>query len=187
MNVTDERNELEGAALVTGRERGLAVSHWLLAAADDRDVARADWETQGVALLALGGIFAAVRMPGELVRVAARADDGDEEGVDAFLRRALEGGPVCRARHSDWYYALVPGSTEWRCPSSSRASPGLDCLGRGCYLGVPAVDRTEPVGHAYWCSVMGSPGELCDPRLVWAMVQLGQARYQVAEVEGVRR
>ncbi|MGW4821976.1 hypothetical protein ACWEP4_24060 [Streptomyces sp. NPDC004227] len=179
MPAPHERQELEDVALATGRERDLAVSHWLLAAAKDRDVARADWKTQGVALLALGGIFAAVRMPGDLVRAAARADD--EEGVDAFLRRALEGGPVCRARYSDWYYALVPGSTEWRRPPSSQAFPGLDCLGRDCYLGVPAVDRTEPVGFAYWCSPMGSPGELCDPRLVWAMVQLGQARHRAAQ------
>ncbi|MFJ3249035.1 hypothetical protein [Streptomyces sp. NPDC086782] len=182
MATPHERQEPGDAALVTARERRLAVSHWLLVAARDRDVARADWKAQGVALLALGGIFAAVRMPGELVRAAARAED--EKGVDAFLRRALEGGPVCRARHSDWYYALVPGSTEWRRPPSSQAFPSLDCLGRDCYLGVPAVDRTEPEGSVYWCSPMDSPGELCDPRLVWVLVQLGQARHQAAEVEG---
>lgn len=168
------------SCVTTSAERRLATEHWLLAAARDRDVARHEWLTQGVALLACGGIFAAFRMPGDLVRAAARTDD--EEDVNGFLRRALEGGPVFRARYSDQYYALVPGSTAWRRPS--RAFPGLECLGRDCFLGVPAVDRTEPVGHAYWPIPMGSPGELCDPRLVWAMVQLGQARHQAVEGDG---
>ncbi|MFJ6565631.1 hypothetical protein ACIQMV_38500 [Streptomyces sp. NPDC091412] len=184
MTSTDERHdveELEGVVLVTRRERELAVSHWLLAAALDHDVAREEWRTLGVALLACGGIFAAIRMPGELVRAAAGAQG--EEGVDAFLRRALEAGPSFRDRHSDAYYALVPGSTAWSW-SPSETFRGLQCLGRDCYLGVPAVDRTEPEGREYWCAPMASPGELCDPRLVWAMVQLGQMRHRAAEAGG---
>lgn len=174
-----EQSELEGAALVTGRERQLAVAHWLLAAARDRDKAREEWLTQDAALLACGGIFSAVRMPGELVRAAAQT--ADEVKVDVFLRHALDGGPVIRGRYSDQYYALVPASTAWRRPPCS--VPGLECLGKSHYLGVPAVDRTQPEGRAYWSVPMDSPGELCEPRLVWAMVRLAEERLKAAEEE----
>ncbi|GAA0907753.1 hypothetical protein [Streptomyces thermoalcalitolerans] len=176
---TNEQHAVEGAALVPGWERRLAVEHWLLSAARDREVARREWLMQGAALLACGGVFAAVRMPGELVRAAAQT--ADEAEVNAFLRYALDGGPVTRSRHSDNYYALVPASTTWRHPPCS--FPGLECLGRDCFLGVPAVDRTEPEGRAYWAVPMGSPGELCEPRLVWAMVQLAEERRRAAEAE----
>lgn len=158
--------------MVTRWERDLAVSHWLLAAAGDQERARAEWREHGVALLAAGGIFAAIRISGDLVRVAAKADE--DRAVDDFLRRALEGGPVFRDRIWDMYYVLVPGSTAWWW--KARAWPGVDCLGRDCYLGVPAPDRERWRGRTYWCVPMDSPGELCEPRLVWAMVQLGQAR-----------
>ncbi|GAA0907653.1 hypothetical protein [Streptomyces thermoalcalitolerans] len=173
---TNDQRAVEGV-VVPGWERQLAVAHWLLSAARDRDVARREWLMQAAALLACGGIFAAVRMPGDLVRVAAQTSA--EAEVNGFLRRALDGGPVIHGRYSDQYYALVPGSTAWRRPP--RAFPGLECLGRDCFLGVPAVDRTEPKGRAYWAVPMGSPGELCDPRLVWALVQLAQERHQAAE------
>jgi hypothetical protein len=173
---TNEQHALEGV-VVPGWEWQLAVAHWLLSAARDRDAARREWLLQGAALLACGGIFAAVRLPGDLVRAAAQT--ADEAEVNGFLRRALDGGPVIHGRYSDQYYALVPGSTAWRRPP--RAFPGLECLGRDCFLGVPAVDRTEPKGRAYWAVPMDSPGELCDPRLVWAVVQLAQERQRAVE------
>ncbi|GAA0907631.1 hypothetical protein [Streptomyces thermoalcalitolerans] len=176
----NEEHETEDAVQVAGRERQLAVAHWLLSAARDRDAARREWLLQGAALLACGGIFAAVRLPGDLVRAAAQTSD--EAEVNGFLRHALDGGPVIHSRYADHYYALVPGSTAWRRPP--RAFPGLECLGRDCFLGVPAVDRTEPKGRAYWAVPMDSPGELCDPRLVWAMVQLAQERHQAVEAAG---
>ncbi|OIJ88512.1 hypothetical protein BIV24_21580 [Streptomyces colonosanans] len=161
---------MEGVGLVTRRERDLAVAHWLLAASGDQERARAEWREHGVALLAAGGIFAAIRIPGDLVRVTVKTDD--DQAVDDFLHRALEGGPVFRDRISDMYYALVPGSTAWRW--NARAWPGLECLGRDCYLGVPVPEPGRRRGRAYWCVPMNSPGELCDPRVVWAMVQRGQ-------------
>ncbi|OIJ98574.1 hypothetical protein [Streptomyces colonosanans] len=180
MNGTEERRALDGVDLVMRRERDLAVAHWLLSAAGDRERARAEWREYGVALLATGGIFVAIRIPGDLIRVAAETDE--DQAVDDFLRCALEGGPVFRDRISDVYYALVPGSTAWRW--NARAWPGVERLGKDCYLGVPAPERECWRGRAYWCVPMDSPGELCDPRLVWAMVQLGQERHRMADAEG---
>ncbi|GAA1009890.1 hypothetical protein GCM10009564_26410 [Streptomyces thermogriseus] len=110
----NEQHAVEDAVQVSGWERQLAVAYWLLSAARDRDVARREWLTHGAALLACGGIFSAVRMPGDLVRAAAQT--ADEAEVNGFLRRALDGGPVIHSRYADHYYVLVPGSTAWRRP-----------------------------------------------------------------------
>jgi len=173
---------LEGFALVTRWERDLAVSHWLLSAAENQERARAEWREQGVALLAAGGIFAAIRIPGDLVRAAAETDEG--EAVDAFLLRALEGGPVSRDRTSDTYYALVSGSTAWQW--NPRAWPDVECLGRDCYLGIPEPGPERQRWRAYWCVPMDSPGELCDPRLVWDLAQRAQASRRAADAEAGR-
>ncbi|MER6976233.1 hypothetical protein [Streptomyces carpinensis] len=180
MNRTEERHGVDPVDLVDRRERHLAVAHWLLTAAGDAEVARKEWQGQGVALLACGGIFAAVRLPGDLVRTVARTEDQDE--VNAFLARALERGPVTGDRYADHYHALVPATTAWRWKPRSRR--GLECLGRDCYLGVPSPDPDDPQGRSFWAVPMASPGALCDPRLVWAMVQLGTARQAAAAGQG---
>lgn len=149
---------VEGTAVATVLERQLAVAHWLLSAADDREWARSQWEDAGgVALLACGGIFSAVRIPAHLVWAAARTQHLKE--VDAALSRWFDGGAVFMDLHSNLYYVLVPASTEWRW--TQREYRGVECLGRDAFLGVPAVRLTEPVGRSYWCVPMDSPGDLC--------------------------
>ncbi|MCN9241886.1 hypothetical protein NGF19_13975 [Streptomyces sp. RY43-2] len=165
--LTDKQLAVQGVDLATRRERGLAVSRWLLSAAEDPVQACTDWREHGVALLAAGETFGAVRIPGELMRVAAKT--GDDEDVDEFLLRVLRGGPVFRDRISDAYYALVSESTARRW--NPQAWPGVACLGRDCYLGVPALDPGLWQGRSYWCVALNSPTKLCDPRLVWAVVQ----------------
>ncbi|MEU1299036.1 hypothetical protein [Streptomyces shenzhenensis] len=54
---------VEGAGLVTRGHRESAVAHWLLAAADDRTTAFAQWQEQDVALLACGGILSCPAHP----------------------------------------------------------------------------------------------------------------------------
>ncbi|MGK5499656.1 hypothetical protein ACSNOF_17170, partial [Streptomyces sp. URMC 125] len=81
----------EAAALVTRRQKQRAVEHWLLSTTADPQAARSQWRESGLALLPCGSIFAAVRMPGDVVRAAAGTSRTGE--VDAFLREALD-GPV---------------------------------------------------------------------------------------------
>ncbi|MGK5500421.1 hypothetical protein ACSNOF_21180, partial [Streptomyces sp. URMC 125] len=56
------------------------------------------------------------------------------------------------------------------------ALPGVTCLGRDHYLGVPAVHRTEPRGRSWWCVPMDTPGKLCDPASVRELVSFGLDR-----------
>lgn len=162
---------VEGTAVTTLPERQLAVGHWLLGAADDRATARGQWAGLDVALLRCGGILSAVRVPARLVWAAA----GSEElhAVDDHLRRWFDGGAVAMDLHALLYYFLVPGSTAWRW--TDREFPGVECLGRDHYLGVPAPRLTERRGRSYWCVPMDSPGDLCYPDEVVELLKVGRA------------
>lgn len=153
----EDGDGLEATGLTTRPERELAVTHWLLGAADDRDEARAQWAEQGIALLACGSLFSAVRIPAGLVWAAAKTEELKE--VDAFLGQWFDGGAVFMDLHSLQYYALVPASAGWRW--KDRDFPGVACLGLDNFLGVPAIQLTEPEGRAYWCRPMDSAGDLC--------------------------
>lgn len=176
--VVTNTNELdttavEGAAVVTMRERHLAVSHWLLQAAEDVHAARAMWEdaTSGIALLRCGGLIGAVRIPGRLVWAALGTRELEE--VDARLVSWFYGGAVFMDLHSALYYALVPGSTYRRWEGAEFQD--VACLGADSYVGVPAPHLTEPRGRAYWCVSPDGPGELCDVAEVWQLLHRGRA------------
>ncbi|GAB2968552.1 hypothetical protein GCM10023080_034350 [Streptomyces pseudoechinosporeus] len=172
--------ETESEILVhTSADRELATAHWLLASADSHDEARAQWHKHGLTLLRCGTLFSAVRIPARLVHAAAGSED--PATVDAFLARALHGGPVIcdpRGRH---YYALVPASTavRWR-------QPGAECLGRDTYLGVPrpdAVGLDHRAWSSYWSVPMPSAAELCTPAAVAQLVAVGNFRTADEELE----
>ncbi|MGW1149196.1 hypothetical protein ACWD6I_30220, partial [Streptomyces sp. NPDC002454] len=111
-----------------------AAARWLLLAAESPEVAVQEWRARGVALLACGGVFDAVRAPCDLVRVAvSAADDIRAVGV---LRAALGGGPIFVDRATRQVYALT-ASGAW----SPERIPLVERLGRGCYLGVPQHHR----------------------------------------------
>jgi hypothetical protein len=165
-----KRPALEGTAVMPA-ERQLAVSHWLLTAAQDRETARHQWDTQGVALLTCGGVLSAVRIPARLVWAAVGTDQLEE--VDNHLRKWFDGGAVFMDLHALHYYALVPGSTPNRWPE--REYPGVACLGQDHYLGVPALDLLEPRGRSYWCVPMDGPGDLCYVDEVTELLKAGRA------------
>lgn len=168
---------LEVTGVTTLPERQLAVTHWLLGAAEDQDLARSQWDDQGgTALLACGGILATVRIPAHMVWAVANTDE--LEKVDAFLRQWFDGGAVFMDLHAQMYYALVPGSAAWRW--NDRDFPGVECLRSDNYLGVPAIRLTKPKGRAYWCRPMESPGDLCFVDEVEELVCHGRA----AQAEG---
>ncbi|MFB7496112.1 hypothetical protein ACFC09_15695 [Streptomyces sp. NPDC056161] len=159
MNGEAEHFGPAGSAVVTGNERRLAVSHWLLSAALDRKEAQAQWDEHGVALLACGGILSAIRIPAHLVWAAAGTENLEE--VDRFLCRFFDGGAVFIDLHACLYYALVPGTAFWKW--SALEFPGMEFLGQDTFLGVPSPGLTERRGRGYWCVPMDSPGDLTYP------------------------
>ncbi|MEU6381850.1 hypothetical protein [Streptomyces sp. NPDC046909] len=172
--------EPQAGVLVHSRaERELAVGQWLLLAAPDTGRARTEWSRTGIALLACGALFAAVRLSARLVHAASGTDD--EQRIDDFLAEALHGGPAFVDLHIQRYYALVPRSTadrkEWRgCPYDAHA----ECLEPGSFLGVPSPIQISPsLGRSRWCVPMDGPGDLCGPESVYQLVTYG--RYRLAE------
>lgn len=153
------------------KDRELAVSHWLLSAAPDMCEARDQWCTKGIALLRCGAVFAAVRIQADIVQAAAGTED--TEHTDAYLKEALQGGPVFIDTSSQRYYALVPASTS-QMPQWASAVPGAECLGPGCFLGVPSPQQTDPSSfRSYWCVPMDGPGVLCSPDAVALLIAYG--------------
>ncbi|MEU6507791.1 hypothetical protein [Streptomyces sp. NPDC046942] len=166
-----------GALVHSTADRRLATEHWLMATCprSSHERIRAEWQENSVALLPLGTLFSAVRIPGRLISAMALTEDLEE--VDAFLEDALRGGPVICAPHGRRYYALVPASVartwseaakEWR-----RAS--VEVLGSGSYLGVPRVDATQGDPHtvSYWSVPMESAAVLCAPLAVARLIAAG--------------
>ncbi|MFJ8346461.1 hypothetical protein ACIQ9J_08885 [Streptomyces sp. NPDC094153] len=120
-------------------------------------------------------MFSAVRIPGTLVQAVAATTEPDE--VDAFLEDALTGGPViCNRRHLR-YYALVPGSmpSTWSEAADNWRIQDVDCLGRGCYLGVPPLSpvKSRCQADSYWSVPVPSPAILCRPLTVARLIAAG--------------
>ncbi|WP_329597748.1 hypothetical protein OIE43_18750 [Streptomyces pseudovenezuelae] len=159
----------------TTAHRLMACSHWLLCTLDahKRDRARMEWQELGVALLPLGVLFAAVRIPERVVHAAARIDH--PQAVDQYLAAALDDGPVIHDLDRHRYYALVPASmpTRWNEAAPVWRNNGIECFGRDTLLGVPPVDAVSldtRTNQTYWSVPMPSPGVLCDPQDVARMI-----------------
>ncbi|MER8220356.1 hypothetical protein ABTZ58_07110 [Streptomyces sp. NPDC094143] len=158
-------------------DRRLAAGHWLLSTlpAPQRAMARQEWRCHEVAMLPLGGLFSAVRLPGRMV--AAVAGRSETAALDAFLAQALDGGPVICDPHFSRYYALVPASMPrtWHKAVDDWRTRDVDCLGRGTYLGVPRPDAVQDArGRAsYWAVPMDSPATLCAPMVVARLIAAG--------------
>ncbi|MFD9445524.1 hypothetical protein ACFWBR_42235 [Streptomyces sp. NPDC060006] len=169
---------VSGMLVHTNADR-LGVSHWLRAALSEPRAAVDAWSSVGgVALLPLGTLFAAVRIPEHLAYAAAGSTEPTV--VDEFLAQFLDDGPVICDPQTRRYYALVPGSTTVRWHHTA-----ADCLGRPWYLGVPRVDAVEPDPQkwaSYWAVPMPSAGVLCDPHLVAQLVGHGD-RVLAAQAE----
>jgi hypothetical protein len=167
-----------GVLVHPAADRRLATEHWLLSTLpeDARTKARQDWLDHRLALLPLGGLFSAVRLPGRLVLAVTGGRIRSDE-VDQALAEALGDGPVICDPRAQLYYCLVPATmprtwneaaTEWR-------QHDVDCLGRESYLGVPRIDVTsyyEAVG-SYWSVPMSSAATLCAPLAVARLIAAG--------------
>ncbi len=170
-----------GALVHSRKDRELAVGTWLLAAAQDIKLARIQWQESGIALLRCGGLFGAIRLSADLVRAAAGTDNTQK--IDAFLAEALHGGPVFIDLYAQRYYVLVPVSAGQLPGWAARRDLEAEFLGRGCFLGVPRPENTEPEGvRSYWCVPMNGPGNLTGSHAVAQL--LAVARFRRAQAEG---
>lgn len=146
------------------------VERWLASAHPSPDTARGEWSAAAkLALIPLGRIFEAVRLPDRIVHRAVGS--ADPSTVSDRLAQRLSGGPVIHDPGFRRYYALVPpGSTgKWLMPVA-------EGLGEGTYLGVPRADRTEldeETRASYWAVPMTRPGRLCTAADVLALVAAG--------------
>ncbi|GGZ80185.1 hypothetical protein ACFOOM_07500 [Streptomyces echinoruber] len=169
----------------TAADRRLAVSHWLQSAHPSPEDVRREWsEPDGVALLPLGTLLSAVRIPYDLVDAIAAC--GHRQCANEVLDHTLDGGPVICDPRSRRYYALVPASAPRRLAPAAAvlARAGVECLSRGTYLGVPRVDALEmTTWQSYWAVPMPSPGELCEPQRVADLIAHGMRRLAAAEAD----
>ncbi|MZG18555.1 hypothetical protein GTY44_34595 [Streptomyces sp. SID5914] len=160
---------------------GLTVVPWLLAAADDPQRARKEWDGGGIALLRCGVSFTAIRLTAGLVQAAA--DTTDVRDVDAYLGQTLLGGPVFADTRWGLYYLLVPEGTD-RLPTRGHGSEDAACLGPNSYLGVPDPTHTTPgAGFSYWCVAPHDSGTLCSPEAVARLLTDGRCRLTAAEAD----
>ncbi|KUF17245.1 hypothetical protein AT728_15555 [Streptomyces silvensis] len=141
-------------------QRPAGTSTWLARAHPVPRQAEAEWANSGVALLPLGVLFDAIRVPGRLIHTAAGSDDRNvvAQALDAWLH-----GPVVRDARtgSGCYYVLIAPDTVWE--------GAADRLSTGTYLGVPRVGRqVSPV--TFWAVPPQDPGQLCDPAHLAALL-----------------
>ncbi|MFF2522213.1 hypothetical protein [Streptomyces liangshanensis] len=143
-----------------------ALARWLMSTIRTPDVAWQDWLNGRPAVLRTGVHFDAVRMPMELVHAAFSSTQ--PEIVSGGLAEVLD-GPVI-ADPAAYYYALVPAGTA----ETWRSVLGV-VRGRGGWLVVPRLDRTDP-GGPYWAVPPVKVGKLCGAVDVAELLRVGQAR-----------
>jgi hypothetical protein len=166
-----------GVLVHPAADRRLAAEHWLLSTLADPRKGREEWKEHGVAMLPLGGLFSAIRLPGALVLAVTGAHSLPSVEIDALLAEALGGAPViCDPRHHR-YYVLVPATvpTSWRAAVDDWRTDDVDALGRGTMLGVPKLSRTQPrTFDSYWSVPMESAAALCPPLTVARFIAVGR-------------
>ncbi|MFF7610759.1 hypothetical protein [Streptomyces lavendulae] len=153
-------------------------AEWYARCLGEPEVAYAEWQDHGVAVLPLGQ-FEAVRFPETLAHAAM--EGSERKVVNLALMLALE-GPIIHDSRGRNYYALVePGTAErW----SARYT--VECLGDGTHLGVPDVtlDSPAPNRPIYWASTPGPGAYFCRTAAVQLLIRIGSARLAEAAAAG---
>ncbi|MET8978583.1 hypothetical protein ABZX85_23485 [Streptomyces sp. NPDC004539] len=142
------------------------IREWLASAHYDPMTPGREWaEDLGVAMLPLGPVMCAVRIPARMVHAVAGTDEA--ETVADCLTQALR-GPVIydplTARQGYPYYALVP----YRFLAEPFPA-GTMYLGKGVWLGVPDLTRTGPRG-VHWAVLPRFRNDLCSLDLVHGFI-----------------
>lgn len=144
-----------------------AIRDWLAGSLNRPQVALDQWEKGGIAALALGRRFSAVRLTETLVYAV------NESMLPVTVSRELAAalhGPVLHTPSTRRFYAFTPpASPAWG------HSPHAEYLGRDTYLGVPPIELTDPDDgfDGYWAVPVTRPGDLCDPARLAAFVDAG--------------
>ncbi|MVO84122.1 hypothetical protein GPA10_04890 [Streptomyces sp. p1417] len=135
------------------------ITEWLARTDPNPGMVYRAWEHNSVALLPLGRIFDAVRVPCERMHAAVGSDV--PRTVAAALLTWLD-GPVIRDLRSSMgpYYVLIPPDAPW--------DGAEECLGNDTYLGVPRPGVLSL--HAHWVVLPSSPGHLCEPARLAALL-----------------
>ncbi|MFD7020039.1 hypothetical protein [Streptomyces sp. NPDC059928] len=152
-----------------------AIRDWLAGSLKRPQAAKDQWEKGGIAPLALGRRFSAVRLSEPLVY--AVTESRMSVHVTRVLASALR-GPVLHAPSIRRFYAFTPPvAAAWG------HSPHAEYLGRDNYLGVPPIELTDPKDglEGYWVVPVTRPGDLCDPARLAALVAAGSLELTGAE------
>lgn len=163
--------------MLTAADQYRLTTEWLARAHPVPQQAHAEWSQQGVALLPLGKLFAAVRLPGGLVHAAIGYER--PELVAVALRRCLR-GPVIHDHRTagQTYYALI----QWHAGRVWDYGDTAPCLHGDVYLGVPRLDREQPPG-TFWVVRPRYDGDLCRPELVRELIDVGRRQLAADESE----
>ncbi|MFE3992049.1 hypothetical protein ACFXPW_10260 [Streptomyces goshikiensis] len=154
---------------------GTSLAEWLAASHPNPKDVWAEWVGRGVAVLPLGTLFGAVRIPEAVVHAAV--ESAEPKRVNAVLADRLE-GPVIHDGRGRAYYPLV--RTEARLDWGTSV-PGVELLAPATLLGVPALNlrRYTPAAPIYW-AVAGYSPRHCESSAVALLVRVGAARLEEA-------
>ncbi|MEV6720622.1 hypothetical protein AB0M94_06780 [Streptomyces xanthochromogenes] len=152
-----------------------AIRDWLAGSLNRPEVAKDQWASGGIATLALGRRFSAVRLTEPLVYTIT--ESSKPMHVTGVLASTLL-GPVLHTPSTRRFYAFTPAA-----PPSWGYSPHAEYLGRDYYLGVPPIELTDPEdGHdGYWAVPVTCPGDLCDPARLADLVTTASLELKGAE------
>ncbi|MFE3786875.1 hypothetical protein [Streptomyces goshikiensis] len=154
---------------------GTSLAEWLADSHPNPPEAWAEWATRGVAVVPLGTLFSAVRIPEAIAHAALESTD--PKRVNKILAARLE-GPIIHDGRGRTYYPLVRAEArlDW-----DTAAPGVEHLAPATLLGVPAVALREytPATPIYW-AVAGYSPRHCESAAVALLVRVGSARLEEA-------
>ncbi|MFD8806036.1 hypothetical protein [Streptomyces sp. NPDC059597] len=154
----------------TQQESNDQIGSWLSGAHTQPQVVLHNWATFGSALLPLGGRFAAVRIPADIVHTAVESDD--DHVIAAVARDTLRGPLVAGAFGSQrTYWALVPWRPLTYWPDFLTGTP---YLGPGHHLTLPALTRFSPP-IPYWIAPPRYRYDLCSVEHVFNLIVRGAA------------
>lgn len=153
----------QGPELVAGWASELRAVDWLAAAHERPGAARQAWLEGARALLRVGVVWDAVKVPASIIY--RLADSAGPDHIQRILAEHGASGPTI-ADPGRAYYLLVPAGT-----AANWATHGAECLGAACYLSVPAPSRLGPPETHWLTTPDGTGRDLCNPAAVAGLVR----------------
>lgn len=148
-----------------------SMAEWLASSHPNPEQAWAEWQDRGIAVIPVGHLFGAVRIPEAVVYAAVESTDSDDVGVT--LAQHLNGPVIHDARGRNYYVLVRPEArVNW-----GPAILGVEHLATHTHLGVPAMDRCEHTERTpiYWACPGIRPGH-CDADATGILIRAGGQR-----------